>query len=71
MNTCVVGAGPAGLAMTRALMRHGLDFDCFERHHDVGGIWDQPVGNDPVSFASARLPCGSGKAQCHKPPLTS
>ena len=22
-------------------MRRGIEFDCFERHSDVGGIWDQ------------------------------
>ncbi|MBA2504717.1 MAG: NAD(P)-binding domain-containing protein [Thermoleophilaceae bacterium] len=47
-RTCVVGAGPAGLAMMRALGRHGLEFDCFERHEDVGGIWDQANPGSPV-----------------------
>jgi cation diffusion facilitator CzcD-associated flavoprotein CzcO len=37
----MVGAGLAGLAMTRALMRHARNFDCFERHDDVVFIWDQ------------------------------
>lgn len=44
----MVGAGPAGLAMTRALMRRGLEFDCFERHDDVGGIWDQSNPGSPM-----------------------
>lgn len=61
-RTCVVGAGPAGLAMTRALMRHGLDFDCFERHHDVGGIWDQSNPGSPMydsaHFISSRTLSG-------------
>lgn len=47
-RTCVVGAGPAGLAMSRALIRHGLDFDCFERHKEVGGIWDQANPGSPM-----------------------
>ncbi len=47
-TTCVVGAGPAGLAMTRALMRHGLTFDTFERHDDVGGIWDPANPGSPM-----------------------
>jgi cation diffusion facilitator CzcD-associated flavoprotein CzcO len=40
-TVCVVGAGPAGLAMARALKRMGLQFDVFERHAGVGGIWNQ------------------------------
>ena len=47
-RTCVVGAGPAGLAMARALMRHGLDFDWLERHDDVGGIWSQSSPGSPM-----------------------
>ena len=47
-RTCVVGAGPAGLAMTRALMRRGIESDTFERHSDVGGIWDQANEGSPV-----------------------
>lgn len=39
-------------------MRHGLDFDCFERHDDVGGIWDQSnLGSpmyDSAHFISSR-----------------
>lgn len=37
---CLVGAGPAGLVMARALIAEGVPFDWFERHSDVGGIWD-------------------------------
>jgi amino acid transporter len=37
---CVIGAGPAGLIMARALRAEGIGFDHFERHTDVGGIWD-------------------------------
>jgi len=37
---CVVGAGPAGLVMARALRHASIPFDVFERHSDVGGIWD-------------------------------
>jgi cation diffusion facilitator CzcD-associated flavoprotein CzcO len=60
--TCVVGAGPAGLAMARALIRHGLEFDCFERHHDLGGIWDQDNPGSPIydsaHFISSRSMSG-------------
>jgi amino acid transporter len=40
---CVVGAGPSGLIMARALMSEGVPFDWYEKHSDIGGIWD--VGN--------------------------
>lgn len=40
-KACIVGAGAGGLSMARALVRHGIDYDHFERHTDVGGVWDQ------------------------------
>ncbi len=39
-RVCIIGAGPAGLATARALARNGVLYDQFERHHDVGGVWD-------------------------------
>ena len=36
----VIGAGPSGLAATRALDRAGLDVVGFEASTDVGGLWD-------------------------------
>ncbi|HEY5881846.1 MAG TPA: NAD(P)/FAD-dependent oxidoreductase, partial [Nakamurella sp.] len=40
LPVAVVGAGPAGLATARALRVRGLPYVQFERHGDVGGIWD-------------------------------
>lgn len=37
---CIIGAGPGGLSAARALKLRGIAYDHFERHHDVGGIWD-------------------------------
>ncbi len=37
---CIVGAGPCGLVAARAFKRAGIPYDQFERHRDVGGIWD-------------------------------
>lgn len=37
---CIVGAGPAGLVAARAFKLEGVPYDQFERHSDVGGIWD-------------------------------
>jgi hypothetical protein len=45
---CVVGAGPAGLVMARALLHASIPFDVFERHSDVGGIWDPANAGSPV-----------------------
>jgi cation diffusion facilitator CzcD-associated flavoprotein CzcO len=40
LPVAVVGAGSAGLAAARALRVRGLPYIQFERHDDVGGIWD-------------------------------
>jgi amino acid transporter len=41
---CLIGAGPAGLAMGRRMAEEGVPFDWFEAGADVGGIWhaDRP-----------------------------
>jgi hypothetical protein len=45
---CIVGAGPSGLAMAAAFRRHGIAYDQFERHHGVGGLWDQNNAGSPL-----------------------
>lgn len=45
---CIVGGGPAGLIMARALLKEGVPFDCFERHKDIGGIWDPDNPGSPM-----------------------
>jgi hypothetical protein len=47
-RVCVVGAGPAGLSAARALKRLGIPYDQFERHTDVGGIWDLDNPGTPM-----------------------
>jgi cation diffusion facilitator CzcD-associated flavoprotein CzcO/amino acid transporter len=37
---CIIGAGPCGLLAARAFKLAGIPYDQFERHADVGGIWD-------------------------------
>jgi amino acid transporter len=37
---CIIGAGPCGLLAARAFKLAGIPYDHFERHTDVGGIWD-------------------------------
>src|SRR5699024_12118461 len=36
----LIGAGPMGLAAARNLDKHGVPFQGFELHSDVGGLWD-------------------------------
>lgn len=47
-RVCVVGAGPAGLSAARALKRLRIPYDQFERHSDVGGIWDLDNPGTPM-----------------------
>ncbi len=61
-EVCIVGGGPAGMALARALLRHGVSFDCFERHTDVGGLWDRTNPGTPV-YDSAHFI--SSKTQSH------
>ncbi|WP_321857317.1 flavin-containing monooxygenase [Paraburkholderia tropica] len=44
----VVGAGPFGLIAARALLRAGIEVEIFERHRDVGGIWDIDNPGSPM-----------------------
>lgn len=36
----LIGAGPCGLAAARAFSKHGVSFQGFEAHDDVGGLWN-------------------------------
>ena len=45
---CIIGAGPAGLVMARALRAEGVPFDVYERNPDVGGIWDLDHAGTPM-----------------------
>jgi cation diffusion facilitator CzcD-associated flavoprotein CzcO/amino acid transporter len=37
---CIVGAGPCGLLAARAFRLAGIPYEQFERHSELGGIWD-------------------------------
>lgn len=45
---CIIGAGPAGLSAARIFASLGIDYDQFERHTDVGGIWDIDNPGSPM-----------------------
>lgn len=61
-RVCVIGAGPAGLSVARALKRLGVPYDQVERHRDVGGIWDLDNPGTPMyesaHFISSRQTSG-------------
>ncbi len=47
-RVAIVGAGPAGLSVARALKVVGIPFTIYEKHSDVGGIWDKDNQGSPV-----------------------
>lgn len=47
-DTCVIGAGPAGLAVARALTERGLPYTHIERHEGPGGLWDIDNPGSPM-----------------------
>lgn len=51
---CVVGAGAAGLAVAKNFSAQGLEFDVFDRHADVGGLWGYGRPHSAM-YQSARL----------------
>lgn len=61
-RVCIVGAGPAGLSAGRALKRLSIPYDQYERHFDVGGIWDLNNPGTPMyesaHFISSRETSG-------------
>lgn len=54
-KTCIVGAGPSGIAAAKTLSERGIPFDAFEMGSDVGGIWrfENDNGRSPA-YASLR-----------------
>ncbi len=67
-RVCIIGAGPAGLSTARALARNGVLYDQFERHTDVGGVWDidSPYSN---MYESAHLISSKKSTEFHDFPL--
>lgn len=39
IKACIIGAGPSGIAACKAFKDQGLDFDCYEKGSDIGGLW--------------------------------
>ncbi|HEX2114122.1 MAG TPA: NAD(P)-binding domain-containing protein, partial [Alphaproteobacteria bacterium] len=53
-DICIIGAGSSGVAVAKALKQQGLDFDCFEKGSDIGGMWRYENDNG-LSSAYASL----------------
>jgi cation diffusion facilitator CzcD-associated flavoprotein CzcO len=51
---CVIGAGASGLAVAKNFNEQGVDFDVFERHSGVGGLWGYGRPHSAV-YRSTRL----------------
>lgn len=47
-QVAIIGGGPAGLATARALTQMNIPFTIFEKHSDVGGIWDRQNPGSPM-----------------------
>lgn len=62
LDAAIIGAGPSGLILARQLADKGANFKVFERHHEVGGIWDIDAPNSPMyesaHFISSRTLSG-------------
>lgn len=62
LDVAVIGAGPSGLTLARQLAQTNVSFRVFERHGDVGGIWDIDAPGSPMyesaHFISSRTLSG-------------
>lgn len=47
-RVAVIGSGSSGLACTKTCVDQGLEPVCFERGHDIGGLWNFRVSDEKV-----------------------
>ncbi|MGV1014010.1 MAG: flavin-containing monooxygenase [Methyloceanibacter sp.] len=47
-KVCIVGAGSSGLAAAKTFKERGIPFDCLEREHDLGGLWNEATDTGVV-----------------------
>ncbi|NGO06901.1 FAD-dependent oxidoreductase [Streptomyces sp. HC44] len=52
MHLAVIGAGPAGLTCVKQALADGHDVVCYEKHQDLGGIWNPASGG---AYAGVRM----------------
>ncbi|WP_422005081.1 flavin-containing monooxygenase [Pyruvatibacter mobilis] len=59
---CIVGGGPCGLLAARAFKLANIPYDQFERHNDIGGVWDMENPGTPMyetaHFIASRFTSG-------------
>jgi hypothetical protein len=65
----LIGAGPAGLAAAKVLIEQGIDFQGFELHSDVGGLWDIE-GPRSTMYESAHLISSKRKTEFSDFPMS-
>jgi dimethylaniline monooxygenase (N-oxide forming) len=58
-RVCIIGAGPSGIAASKALHERGIAFECFEQRGRVGGLWAVAGGEVQASYPS--LECNTSK----------
>lgn len=58
----LIGAGPMGLAAAKLLSQHGIAFQGFEMHNDVGGLWDISAPRSTM-YESAHLISSKGMTE--------
>lgn len=51
-RVAVIGAGSSGLVCAKACVEEGLEPVCFERGHDIGGVWNYRVSRDESRVSS-------------------
>lgn len=44
----IIGAGPSGLSIARALAKAQLSFVIYEKHSNTGGLWDIKNEGSPM-----------------------
>ena len=47
-KVCIIGAGSSGLAAAKTFHERGIPFDCLEREHDIGGLWNEATNTGVV-----------------------
>ncbi len=51
-KVAILGAGPAGLRMAAGCQRAGIPYTVYERHSEVGGLWDINRPDSPMYEAA-------------------
>ncbi len=65
-RVCVIGAGLSGLAAAKVLKQHAIQFDCFEKGSNIGGIWRFDNDNGMSSIYASLHTNTSKQRTCFK-----